>query len=693
MSNADNSSSSTTADVNWREEGAVLVVEIANPSVNALSTPVRQGLIEGMQAARADGVEAVVLIGADRTFSAGADMAEVGSAPVPPFLPEVVDAIESCPKPVVAAIRGAALGGGLEIALGCHYRVAVPSARLGLPEVKLGFLPGAGGTQRLPRLIGVEAARPAIAFGEPMPASRAEALGLLDRIVGEDSFEAHAIAFAREVAKRGEPPASSRRTQWIERVDASVFDRFRQENARRLKGLDAPEACIQAVQAAVEMPFEEGVKLERDLSLQLRRGPQSRALRHAFSAERAAARVEGLPPDLRTIPIGKVGLVGAGLMGGGIAMNFLSAGMPVVMVEREQEALDRGVVAVRKNYEASAKKSRLTTEAVEAAMVRLSPTLSFDALSDCDLVIEAVFETMAVKTDVLRRVDEAVKPGAILASNTSYLDLDEIAAATRRPESVIGLHFFSPANVMRLLEVVRGARTSPQVVATCMALAKRIGKVAVLAGVCHGFIGNRMLAVRRREADRLILQGAPYDRVDQVLLDFGFPMNPFQISDLAGLDLGWTRETSRGATIREVLCGHDRRGQKNGGGFYDYDEARNRTPSPEVRGIIAEFARKSGEPQREISEQEILERLLYPMVNEGALILAEKIAQRASDIDVVWLLGYGWPAWTGGPMFWAGETGLDRVAEALQRHRPNLDLELRLSPTLLVHAANRTSFS
>ena len=594
---------------------------------------------------------------------------------------------------MVAAIHGTALGGGLEVALGCHYRVAVPSAKLGLPEVKLGILPGAGGTQRLPRVIGVEAALPMIVSGDPVPAKRAQELGLVDKIVGEGALEPDAIAFAREVASRGEHPVSSKRMDKISGTDPAVFDRFRQENARRLKGFEAPEACIQAVQAAVDLPFAEGIAKERELFMKLVSGTQSAALRHNFFAERAAAKIDDLPADTQLIPIHKVGILGAGTMGGGIAMNFLSAGIEVVMVEREQAPLDRGVGVIRKNYDNTAKRGRLTTDQVEAAMGRLTPTLSYDDLADCDLVIEAVFEEMGVKKEVFGRLDAIVKQGAILASNTSYLNIDEIATATRRPEFVLGLHFFSPANVMRLLEIVRGAKTSPAVLATAMALAKKIGKIAVVAGVCDGFIGNRMLSPRQREANKLILQGAPYDRVDQVLLDFGFPMGPFQMADLAGLDLGWNKETSRSATIRDLLCERDRRGQKNGRGFYDYDEKRNRTPSPEVQQIIADFAARTGEERREIGDQEILERLLYPMVNEGALILEEHMAQRASDIDVVWLNGYGWPAWTGGPMFWADTVGLARVVEGLETNAPHMDKAFKMSSLLKSKASEGGKFN
>ena len=674
--------------VTTHKDGEVLVIATDNPPVNALGAEVRHGLADAIAQADGDeGVKAAVIVGRGRTFFAGADITEFGRPPVSPGLPEVVDAIEACTKPVVAAIHGTALGGGLEVALGCHYRVAVPSAKLGLPEVKLGILPGAGGTQRLPCVVGAEAALPMVVSGDPIAAKTAEAMGLIDRIVGEGSLEADAVAFAREVVGRAEHPVSSRRTDKIALTDPGLFDRFRQENARRLQRYEAPEACIQAIQAAVDKPYAEGIKVERALFAKLVVSDQSKALRHNFFAERAASKIDGLPKDTQLIGVRKVGILGAGTMGGGIAMNFLSAGLPVVMVEREQAPLDRGVGVIRRNYETTARRGRLTLEQVESAMGKLTPTLSYEDLADCDLVIEAVFEDMEVKKQVFTKLDAIVKPGAILASNTSYLDIDEIAAATRRPECVLGLHFFSPANVMRLLEIVRGAKTSSAVLATAMSLSKTIGKIAVVAGVCDGFIGNRMLKPRQLEAFRLILQGAPYQRVDQVLLDFGFPMGPFQMSDLAGLDLGWNRETSRGESIRDVLCERDRRGQKNGRGFYDYDEKRNRTVSPEVQQVIAEFAARSGEPQREIGDDEILERLLYPMVNEGALILQEAMAQRAGDIDVVWLNGYGWPAWTGGPMFWADTLGLDKVVAGLERHAPHMDRSFRMSGLLKDRAA------
>lgn len=520
----------------------------------------------------------------------------------------------------------------------------------------------------MPRVVGVEAALPIIVTGDPIGAKQAQSIGLLDKLVGEPSLEADAIAFAREISTRGEHPIASQRTDKIAEAvrDPEVFDRFRREHARKLKGFEAPEACIQAVKAAVDLPFAEGIKKERELFLKLVTGDQSRALRHVFFAERAAAKIDDIPADTPVIEIKKVGVLGAGTMGGGITMNFLSAGIPVTIVEREQAALDRGVAIIKKNYEATAKKGRLTEEQVAKAVSLLTPSLSYDDLADCDLVIEAVFENMDIKKDVFKKLDGIVKQGAILASNTSYLNVDEIASVTKRPQAVIGLHFFSPANVMRLLEIVRGAKTAPDVLKTSMELSKKIGKIAVVSGVCPGFIGNRMLSQRQREANKLILEGAkPWD-VDRALVSFGFPMGPFQMSDLAGLDIGWSKETSKGETIRDVLCERDRRGQKTGKGFYDYDENRRPSPSPEVEQVIADFIAKSGKQQRQVSDQEILERLLYPMVNEGAKILDEKMAQRASDIDIVWLNGYGWPTYTGGPMFWADTVGLEKVASALE---------------------------
>ncbi|GAA5054658.1 3-hydroxyacyl-CoA dehydrogenase NAD-binding domain-containing protein [Erythrobacter westpacificensis] len=664
--------------VTTKREGEVLVVTLDNPPVNAFSTEVRNAMAAAVEdAASDDGVKAVVIRAEGRMFSGGADITEFGKAPVHPTLPELIDSIENLDKPVVAALNGTALGGGCEIALGCNYRIGVPATKIGLPEVKIGILPGAGGTQRLPRVVGVEEALPIIVTGNPVSAKKAEAIGLLDRIVAPERLREEAIAFAREVAGGSEHPVSSKRTDRIDAHDPGVFKAFREKNARRLKGLDAPARCIEAVELATQLSYDEGIAKEREFFMELVMGDQSKALRHVFFAERQAGKIDGLPKDAVPLPIRKVGIIGAGTMGGGIAMNFLSAGYDVTIVEREQEALDRGVGIIRKNYDATARKGRMTEEQVEKAMGHLSTSLDYQDLADCDLVIEAVFELMAIKKDVFGKLDAICKPDAIMASNTSYLDVNEIAACTSRPEQVVGLHFFSPANIMRLLEVVRGEKTSPQVMATAMDLAKKIGKVAVVSGVCHGFIGNRMLAKRQEQASELLMEGARPAQVDKVLTDFGFPMGPFQMADLAGLDIGWDPEKTSSATVREVLCERGRRGQKTGKGFYDYDENRQRTPSDEVDAVIADFAAKSGEEQRDISDEEIRERLLYPMVNEGALILEEGVSQRASDIDTVWVNGYGWPPHTGGPMFWADTIGLDSVLAGLEKHGMEVSQLLR----------------
>lgn len=658
-----------TNPISTQREGDVLVIVSDNPPVNALGQAVRAGLQSAIEQALADNsVKAVVIRCDGRTFFAGADITEFGKPPVEPGLAEVLDAIEASDKPVVAAIHGTALGGGCEVALACHYRIAVPSAKLGLPEVKLGLIPGAAGTQRLPRLVGAEAALPMVAIGNPISAKKAQAIGLVDAVVGEDTLAADAVAFARSKIGQQIPRTSEGTANHDGVKNPAIFDQFRAQNGRKMRGFDAPNAAIEAVRVAGELPYAEGVKKERELFMRLMTGTQSAAMRHYFFAERAANKIDDVPADTSLIPIAQVGVIGAGTMGGGIAMNFLSAGIPVTILEMQQEALDRGVGVIRRNYENTAKRGRMTDEQVETAMGNLSTTLDYGDLAQCDLVIEAVYENMDVKKEVFGKLDAVVKQGAILASNTSYLDVDEIARATGRPGYVLGLHFFSPANVMKLLEIVRGAQTRHDVLATAMALSKKIGKVAVVAGVCHGFIGNRMLSPRQEQANALIMEGANYWEVDDVLLEFGFPMGPFQMADLAGIDIGWHRDPSKVTTLREALCAAGRFGQKNGKGFYDYDEARNRTPSDEVRALIADFAARSGMQQRSISQDEIRERLLYPMVNEGAMILSEGMAQRASDIDVVWINGYGWPLYTGGPMFWADTVGLANVAAGLDKY-------------------------
>jgi 3-hydroxyacyl-CoA dehydrogenase len=681
-----------TSPISTHRHGDVLIVTSNNPPVNALGAAVRQGLVAAIEEAEGDeAIKAVVIRCEGQTFFAGADITEFGKPPVMPWLPMVVDAIENCTKPVVAAIHGTALGGGLEIALGCHYRVAVPSAKLGVPEVKLGLLPGAGGTQRLPRVAGVQKALEMVTGGTPIGAREACDIGLVDRLI-EGDLQQHAVAYAEEVRDIRPLPKSSERQDKIAATDPGIFAEFRKANARKFRGFEAPEKNIQAVEAALAKPYAEGVLDERRLFMELMSGTQAKAQQYFFFAERKAAKIEGIPEDTKPREVKKVGVIGAGTMGGGISMNFLSAGIPVTIVETAQEALDRGTGVMRKNYEATAAKGRMTADQVEQAMGLLSPTLDFEALKDCDLIIEAVFEQMDIKKEIFGRLDKVMKPGAILASNTSYLNIDEIAASTSRPQDVVGLHFFSPANVMKLLEVVRGAKTAPDVLVTAMQLAKKIKKVAVVAGVCHGFIGNRMLMPRQVEATKLLLEGASPEQVDRVHVEFGMPMGPFQMADLAGVDIGWHRDTNRIENIRDALCAIDRWGQKKGAGFYDYDDKRRPSPSPVVQQIIEDFAAKQGVERREISDQEIIERTLYTMVNEGAKILEEGMAQRASDIDVVWVYGYGWPVYRGGPMFWADSEGLQTIVDGLKSQEARMGDDFSFSQLLLDKAEKGEKF-
>jgi 3-hydroxyacyl-CoA dehydrogenase len=647
------------------KDGDIAVITLNSPPVNALSAPVRDGLAEGFKQAIADSsVKAIVLVCEGKTFIAGADISEFGKAPKGASLFEVQNAMEDSPKPIIAAIHGTALGGGLEVALCAHYRVAEPSARCGLPEVNIGLLPGAGGTQRLPRIAGVEKALEMVTSGQHVPAKQCLEMGLVDEIVPEGQLKQGAVAFAKKVLAEKRPLKKVRENN--AKVEAArghpeIFDKFRKENARKFRGFLAPEYNIRCIEAAVNKPFDEGLKVERELFRELVTGNQSAAQRYVFFAERQVWKIPDVPDDTQQIPITKVGVIGAGTMGGGISMNFANVGLPVTIVETKQDALDRGLSVIRKNYENTAKRGRLTMDDVEKRMGLLKGSLNLDDLKDCDLVIEAVFENMDVKKDVFTKLDGIVKQGAILATNTSALNIDQIASVTKRPEAVIGLHFFSPANVMRLLEVVRADKTSKPVIATSMATAKKIGKIAALVGVCPGFVGNRMLFQRQREAQKLVMEGAmPWD-IDRALYNFGFPMGPFAMSDLAGLDIGWNKERSKGETIRDVLCEMDRRGQKTSAGYYDYDENRNAKPSPVTEKIIEDFRKKSGVNSRKISDEEIVERCIYPMINEGAKILEEGKAIRASDIDIVWINGYGWPVYRGGPMFYGDTVGLDKV--------------------------------
>ena len=674
----------------------VAVLSLDSPPVNALSQPVRAALLEGVTAANADPqVKAIVIICRGRTFIAGADITEFGKPPKTPGLKEAQDAIENGAKPVIAAIHGTALGGGLEVALACHYRVAVPSARCGLPEVKLGLLPGAGGTQRLPRIVGPQRALEMVTSGEHVPAPQCLEMGLVDQIVDEKDLRGGAIAFARQVVAEGRPLRKVRDNDdkvAPARGHPELFADFRKANARRFRGFLAPEYNIRCIEAAVNQPFDEGMKTERSLFMELMTGTQSAAQRYVFFAEREVWKIPDVPADTPLIEVKKVGMIGAGTMGGGIAMNFANAGIPVTLVETRQDALDRGLGVVRKNYEATAKRGRLTEAQVGQRMALLSGSLDLKALADCDLIIEAVFEDMAIKKEIFAKLDAIAKPGAILATNTSALDINEIATAVKRPEAVIGMHFFSPANVMRLLEVVRAEKTSKPVIATAMAIGKKIGKIAALSGVCPGFIGNRILRARTLQSQALIMEGAmPWD-IDRVIYDFGLPMGPFAMSDLAGLDIGWSKETTSSSTVREVLCEMDRRGQKTGAGYYDYDEKRQAKPSPVTEKIIRDFMAKAGAQPRQISDQEILERCLYPMINEGARILEEGIAIRPSDIDIVWINGYGWPVYRGGPMFYGDTVGLAEVVKRLEHYQPVLGPEFKMSKLLKEMAASGKRF-
>lgn len=658
-------SEETPNSVRLEKDGNIAIVIVNNPPVNALSWHVRQGLADHFTTALADdSIEAIVLRCDGGTFIAGADISEFGKPPRGPDFNAVLNQIEGASKPVIAAIHGTALGGGLETALVCHYRIAVPSAKLGVPEVKLGLLPGAGGTQRLPRVVGVEAAATMVSLGDPVPAPKAKDMGLVDELAGEDSLPADAIAYARARIADGPRPTREREVKG----DIGIIEQLKAKNAKRWKGFDAPFANLACVEAATKLPFEEGLAFERQEFMKLMFGTQSAAQRHIFFAERQAAKIDGLPKDTALRDIKKVGIIGAGTMGGGIMMNFLQKNIACTIVETQQEALDRGLTVVKKNYDASAAKGRFKPEQVDQMMGLITPTLIMEDLADCDLIIEAVYENMDVKKEIFTKLDGIAKQGAILASNTSYLDINEIAAVTNRPQDVVGMHFFSPANVMKLLEVVRGDKTAPDVLATAMAIGKKIGKVAVVAGVCHGFIGNRMLAPRQLEAQKLLLEGATPAQIDKVHTDFGMPMGPFQMADLAGTDIGWHRDPNRIESIRDMLCAEGRWGQKKQAGFYDYNDKRQASESPRVAEIIEEFRKRQGVEKREITEQEIIERTIYPMVNEGAMILEEGKAQRASDIDVVWIYGYGWPVYRGGPMFWAGLEDTDKIVHALVKH-------------------------
>ncbi len=646
------------------------IISINNPPVNALGIAVRKGIADGIdQAVKDNQVKAIIIICEGRTFCAGADIREFGQPPIDPNLPEVLEVLDASPKPTLAAIHGTAFGGGLETALSCHFRVGVSTAQFGLPEVKLGLLPGAGGTQRLPRVVGPEKALKMIAIGNPIGAAEALEVGLIDELI-EGDLKDGALNFMKKVLDENRPLKKvSENNEQVEAAkgNSEVFDSFRKTIARKARGFEAPENCIKAVEAAVNLPFNEGLQRERELFKELMQGHQSAAQRYAFFAERQVAKIPDIPKDTPQLDIKKVGVIGGGTMGGGIAMNFVNAGFPVTLIETKQEFLDRGLSTIKKNYDITASKGKMSSEDIDKRMSLITGSLSLDDLADVDLVIEAVFENMDLKKEIFTKLDGICKQDAILATNTSYLDVNEIAAVTKRPESVIGLHFFSPANVMRLLEVVRGEKTSKSVLATSMAIGKKIKKVAVVVGVCFGFAGNRMFTKRTQESNQAVLEGASLEQVDKVIYNFGFPMGPFVLRDLIGMDVGWNPKATSGSTIQEIMCEAGRLGQKSGKGFYKY-EAGNRAPvpDPEAAQMISDFAAKKGYQNREVSDDEIEKRAIYVLINEGAKILEEGIAVRPSDLDIIWINGYGWPIYLGGPMFYADLIGLDKVLATLK---------------------------
>lgn len=682
------------------------VITVNNPPVNALSHALRQGLLDTITVAQKDASEALVLLCAGRTFIAGADITEFGKPPLAPFLPDVLGALENSRKLIVAAIHGTALGGGFETALACHYRCAVPSAKVGLPEVKLGLLPGAGGTQRVPRLAGVKAALEIITSGNPLSAAEAADLNLIDEVLPDENLRAGAIAYARDLVDSG---ALLKRVRDItlnaSTLEPGFFDNYRRKLAERARGQIAPDRIVSAVEAAVTLPMDHGLIRERDLFLELLNSSESRAMRHIFFAEREAAKIKDLPADTPARDIRRVAIIGGGTMGGGIAMCFANVGVPVTLLEIGQEALERGLGIIRKNYAITVQKGKMSEAEMQQRLQLITGSTAYEDLADMDLVIEAVFENPDVKKEVFRKLDAVCKPGAILASNTSYQDIDDIAAVTSRPQDVLGMHFFSPANVMKLLEVVRGEKTANDVLATAMQVGRKIGKVCALSRVCYGFIGNRMLTGYGRQAHMLLLDGASPAQVDAAAEAFGMAMGPLAMSDLAGLDIGYKARQAREAAgevidpathcVSSALVELGRLGQKSGAGYYKYDpQTRARQSDPEVDALIRAHADKLGIVRREISQQEIVARLFYPLINEGALILEEGIAQRPGDIDIVYVYGYAFPSAKGGPMFYADEVGLKTVYDTILRFSKELgDAYWKPAPLLERLARSGSTFS
>ncbi len=665
--------------VSYELLGKIGVISVNNPPVNALAQVVREGINNAVAAAQQDESEAIVLCCEGRTFIAGADITEFGKPPQEPGLPVVLSAIENSSKPVIAAIHGTALGGGFEVSLACHYRCAIPSAKVGLPEVKLGLLPGAGGTQRVPRIAGVKAALDMITSGNPVNADKALEMGLIDKIIDGSDLKAGAIEYASELVGSGAPLKRIRDiTIDPATVEEGYFDNARKQLAKRARGQIAPDKIVSCIEAAVALPMDQGLERERELFMELVTSPESAAMRHIFFAERLAAKIKDLPKDTPTREINKVAIIGGGTMGGGIAMCFANVGIPVTMLEINDEALARGMAIIEKNYKITVQKGKLAEDKMADRIALIQGTTNYEDIGDVDLVIEAVFENLELKKEIFAKLDTVCKQGAILASNTSYQDIDQIAAATSRPQDVVGMHFFSPANVMKLLENVRGEKTADDVIATAMQIGKKIGKVCALSRVCYGFIGNRMLGGYGREAQMLLMDGCTPTQVDSALENFGMAMGPLAMGDLAGLDVGYKARQSRTDLpddpklyrMGTVLVEMGRHGQKTGSGFYKYDpQTRQRMPDPEVEAMIKDEAAKLGIEQRDISDQEIIERCFYPLINEGAKILEEGIAQRPSDIDVVYVFGYAFPAAKGGPMHFADQVGLKNVYDKICEFR------------------------
>ncbi len=669
------------AFVTTDRKGSVAVIHLDNPPVNALGHGLRLGIAAALRAVEEDAtVTAVVLVGSGRCFSAGADITEFGKPLQSPNLADLITAIEASPKPVVAAIHGTTLGGGLELALACHARVAAKDAKFGLPEIKLGILPGAGGTQRAPRLMGAERALKMITSGEIMGAEEAKATGLVDEVTSTSLIDA-AIVRSEHLAASGDLP---RVRDLAVPGDRAGFDKAAAAVTGKGRVLRAVSACVEAIRAAIELPFDQGLAREYELFKQLVVSDESKAQRHVFFAERNAAKVSDMPGDTAARTIARGAVIGAGTMGGGIAMCFANAGIPVTLIETGQEALKRGLDTILANYKRS---GRTSQEEVDRRMGLITGTVDIEQAAGADAVIEAVFEEMEIKKEVFGKLDRIAKPDALLATNTSYLDVNQIAAMTKRPADVLGMHFFSPANVMRLLEIVRGKATSHASLATAIALGRKFGKVPVVVGVCDGFVGNRMLGQRLKATEQLLLEGALPQEIDAAALAFGFAMGPLAVSDLAGLDIGMRARRARGtrAAVADAITDAGRYGQKNGRGYYRYDEADKRKPipDPEVEKIIADASAKLGIKRRSIGQEEIIQRLNYPMINEGAKILEEGIAQRPGDIDVIWVYGYGWPAWRGGPMFHADQVGLKTIRDWLaEQARKSGDSSLAPAPVL-----------